>query len=130
VEAGDGVVAVVFAAEERRQLQPADRGLQLVQGPSEIALDLPVRALVEELVEDLGLLELLGQRVEALDLLSDPGQAGGQLLAAGGVVPEVGTGELLLEVVPFRPAGLDVKGTPSRSPACRPGPSPAPRSRS
>jgi hypothetical protein len=123
VEAGHGIVAVVLPAEEGGQLQLGQVSLQPVQGLLQLPLDLAVGALVQELVEDLGLLEALGQGVVAIEVLADPGQMGGQPLAAGGIVPDVGTGELPLEVGDLLPAALDVKGTPSRWRAFRRGPS-------
>jgi hypothetical protein len=115
------VVAVILPAQERRELELPEIGLQALQGRGELALGLGIGALVEELVEDLDLLEPLGKRVVPLELLAEAGQPPGQVLGPGGVVPQAGLGDGSLELVGLAAASIDVKDTPSRSRPAPPG---------
>jgi hypothetical protein len=119
VKAGYGVAGVVLAGQERGQLELGHLGLEAFEARGQLPLGLPVARLVDELVKDLGFLEAFGEVVISLQVLADPGQRGGQLLGAGGVVPEAGVGELLLELLGLPALSVEVKGTPSRSPAGR-----------
>ena len=80
---------------------------------------LGVGTLVQELVEDFCLLDALGQGVVQREVGSDPREGAVQVLGALLVVPDPGLGELALQLCGFRAAAIDVKGTPSRSPAWR-----------
>jgi hypothetical protein len=64
---------------------------ETLQGLGEIGLRLAV-PFVEELVEDLGLLQLLGEPLVSIDLAAQAREAPVQLLAPRGVVPDVRLG--------------------------------------
>jgi hypothetical protein len=119
VERGHGVVAVVLAAEQGRQLELGHVSIEAVQRGGELALGLRVGGLVEELVEDLGLLDQLGQAVVPLEVVPDRRERPGQLLPAGRVAPDAGLRDLPLELLGLPAFPVDVKGTPSRWRACR-----------
>jgi hypothetical protein len=123
VERGDGVVGVVLAPQERRELELPQIGIETLEMGDELLLRLGIGRLVEELVEDLGLLDALGQRVVELEVVADVREGAGQILRALRVVPDAGLGRLAFQLVRFRSATVDVKGTPSRSPAGRRTPS-------
>jgi hypothetical protein len=91
VDAGHRVVLVVRPRQEGSELQALDVVLQPLQRLGEVGLRLAV-TLIEELVENLGFLQPLGELVVPLDLVSETGQPGVQLLAAGGVIPDVRLG--------------------------------------
>jgi hypothetical protein len=87
VQRSNRVVTVVLTTQERGQLQLVEIGADPLQRASELALRLRVGALLEELVQDLGLLDPFGQVVIPLQLRSEGGERAGQPLPAAGVVP-------------------------------------------
>lgn len=123
MEGGDRIVRVVLTAEERYELELVEVRVEPVEMGAELFLGLRIGAFVEELVEDLGLLDALRQCVVQVEVASDAGEGPVQVLRALRVVPDVRLGELALELVRLRAAAIDVKGTPSRSPASRRNPS-------
>jgi hypothetical protein len=59
VETGDGVVLVVLAGQEVRQLDPIEVSLQGLELRGELAGELWIVLVRQQLVEDLDVLELL-----------------------------------------------------------------------
>jgi hypothetical protein len=96
VERRDRVVGVVLAAEQRHQLQLVQLRVEAVQVRYELLLRLRIGRFVEKLVEDLGLLDALGEPVVELEIGTDPGEGAVQVLGALRVVPDVRLGELAL----------------------------------
>jgi hypothetical protein len=92
--------------------------LQALHGIIELSPDLRM-TLLEELVEDLDFLQSLSERLVPIDLASEPGQAGVQLLAASRVIPDPGLRQEGLDPGGLLALTLEVKGTPSRWPAVR-----------
>jgi hypothetical protein len=116
VDAGHRIVLVVRTRQQRRQLELLDVVLQALQGLSKLLLGLGL-PLVQELVEDLGFLEAYGEALVPLDLCPQAREAPVQLLAPGGVVPDIGLRELGLDLGSLLALPIEVKGTPSRCPA-------------
>jgi hypothetical protein len=112
VQRGDGVVRVVLTAEERDELELVEVGVETVEVSGELLLGLGIGRLIEELVEDLGLLDALGQLVVELDVRADPRQGAVQVLGPLLVVPDARLAQLPFELVSLRAAPVDVKGTP------------------
>jgi hypothetical protein len=107
-----GVVRVVLAAEQGDELELVEVGIEPVEVCDELFLRLGVGRLLEELVEDLGLLDALGELVVERDVRADPCQRAVQVLGALGVVPDAGLTQATFEAVSLRAAAVDVKGTP------------------
>ena len=59
MQAGDGVVLVVLAGQEVRQLDPIEVGLQGLELRGELAGELWILLFRQQLVKDLDVLELL-----------------------------------------------------------------------
>jgi hypothetical protein len=76
VEARHGIVLVVFAREQRGELQLPDVCLESREQSLQLPLGVLVGGLLEELVENLGLLESLGERFVPLEIRSEPREVG------------------------------------------------------
>ncbi len=112
MQRGDRVVVVVLAAEQRRELELLHIALELSDGAGELGRHLAIGLILEELVHRSRVLEPADQRVVAFDLGPQAGERRGQLLAAGGVVPERRIRRIALELARLRSLVVDVKGTP------------------
>jgi hypothetical protein len=112
VQRGDGVVRVVLAAEQRDELELVEVGVETVEVSGELPLRLGVGRLLEELVENLGLLDALGELVVERDVGAYAGEVAVQVLGAPGVVPDPGLAQAAFERTGLRAAAVDVKGTP------------------
>jgi hypothetical protein len=127
VDRRDGIVLVVLAGEERRELESFDVDGELVDGPSEIPGHLGVALRREQFVHSPRVAEAAYEIVVAIELGADAGQPRGQLLCSSWVVPERRVGRLPFELGDLRAFAVDVKGTPLRrrcaSPGRRDGPS-------
>jgi hypothetical protein len=114
VERGDGVVAIVLAAQERGQLELVDLRLEGLYGLLELPLELGIGLLSQQLVDGSGVGQAAFQGFEAIDVGPQAGQARGQVLATRRVVPQGRIGNLPLQLGRLRALRLDVKGTPWR----------------
>jgi hypothetical protein len=90
--------------------------LEALQGFGQLRLGLAL-PLVQELVEDLNLLQLLGELLVSIDLAAQARETPVQLLTPRGVVPDVRLGQLSLDLGSLLALPIEVKGTPSRWPA-------------
>jgi hypothetical protein len=107
-------VVVVRPGEEGDELELLELRLETLEPRCELGRELGVGFVFEELVGRLEILERALEPVVAVDPVPEPGEALGQLLASGGIVPERRVGCLPLELGELRAGALDVKGTPSR----------------
>ena len=107
-------MVVVRAGEEGDELELLELRLETLESRRELGRELGVRFVFEELVGRVEILERALEPVVAVDPVPEPGEALGQLLAAGGVVPERRVGRLAFELGELRASALDVKGTPSQ----------------
>jgi hypothetical protein len=107
-------VVVVRAREEGDELELLELRIETLEPRGELGREFGVGFVFEELVGRLEILERALEPVVAVDPVPEPGEALGQLLAAGGIVPERRVGRLPFELGELRAGAVDVKGTPSR----------------
>jgi hypothetical protein len=117
LERRDRVVIVVGAGEERRELEASQLALEPFQTGLELPGELGIDFVLEELVGRLQVSQGTLEPLVAVDLILQPGEAPGQPLASGGVVPERWVRGFTLDVGELGALALDVKGTPWR-PGC------------
>jgi len=114
MQGSHGVVRVVLTAEQGDELELVEVGIEPVEVCDELLLRLGVGRFLEKLVENLRLLDALGELVVERDVRADPRQGAVQVLGPLLVVPDAGLAQLAFELVGLRAAAVDVKGTPSR----------------
>jgi hypothetical protein len=112
-------VIVVRPREERPQLHPLDVGVESGEPGRELGGQLRILLVLQQLVGRLEVAERGLQPVVAVDAVLETGEPLGQLLAAGGVVPDRGVGRLAFELRELRASAVDVKGTPWPTRSCR-----------
>jgi hypothetical protein len=110
VDRQDGVPRVVLAGEHDLQLALVERLLERLDRLPEVGAD--VLALPGQLGAHLGVLQALLELAERLDFGAETGACLEGRLGAGGVVPEVRVGDLLLYLGKLAGARLEIKDAP------------------
>ncbi len=100
---GHRVAVVVLAREEALQLELAEAAAECVDRRLELRAECGVGrgcgiALVDELAQHHGVVEVRAQQLEAADVVGDATELGRDRTCPVGVVPQVGASRVLLEL--------------------------------
>ncbi len=116
VKAGHRVVLVILPRQQVRQLDAIEVCFQGLELGREFAGQLRIVLVRQEFVENIDVLELGQKAGVTAEVFVEPGELRAQSLSPRGIVPDAGLREVALELFGVLGLGLDVKGTPSRSP--------------
>ncbi len=106
MDLGHGVAVVVGSGEQGAELERGQSAVEVVEHLFDLGAQRLVGLLLDELVEGLGVGQLLGQLGQLVEVVGDPAQLGGDLPGVVGVVPQAGFGGGLLQLgPPALPAG-------------------------
>ena len=122
VKGDDGVALVVFASEERADLEVLDARAEPGEPRFDLGLDAGIAFGLSELVQDGQVFVHTDQVVVRLQVVLEAGQLPELRLRGCLIVPEVGCGRFLLELRYRRTLRVDVKDRPwhRRAPSPRP----------
>jgi hypothetical protein len=108
-------VCVVGPRQQRGQLDPLQLLLETIQARLELARQLGIGLVLEELVGRLEIAERALEPIVPVDLVLQSSESSGERLPAGRFVPDRRVRCLSLDLDEPGALAVDVKGTPSRT---------------